>query len=67
MRHQTREDCSHQWVPIEFLAGKRVYQADSMYIDWTANIINAHILRVTKLYCAKCDSQREVPSDSQDK
>lgn len=59
--------CLHQWIPVEFIAGCRRYQDDSVTIDWTSNIINAHYLRVTKLYCPKCNTFVMLPSDASDK
>lgn len=47
--------CDHRHlVPIEYQAGRRCYSGKSSYVDMTSNIINAHILRVTKFYCPSC-------------
>jgi hypothetical protein len=59
-------DCNHQWIPIEWAAGKRVYQDDKVYKDWTSNFFNCHYLRVTKIYCPKCGKQQEVATDARD-
>jgi len=60
------QTCNHSWIPIEWIAGKRVYEQNSMYKDWTSNIINAHLLRATKLFCPLCGEQRDVPGDEKD-
>lgn len=53
--------CNHpRLVPIEYQAGRRCYSGNTMYIDYMSNIINAHILRVTKLYCPDCNSIIEI-------
>lgn len=60
-------NCHHVWIPVEFIAGCRRYQDDKVTIDWSSNIINAHYLKVTKLYCPKCQTFVSVPSDASDK
>lgn len=65
-------NCEHQnLIPIEYIYGKRSYsdgvkESSGAYIDWTSNIINAHVCRVTKLYCPKCQNIWRVPSDTPD-
>lgn len=61
------EDCEHTFVPIEWICGKRTWEGNTCYIDWTANYINSHVVRVTKLYCPLCGVQFKVPSDATDK
>ena len=57
-------NCQHpNLVPFMQVAGKRVWQGDSCYIDWTSNIINAHFLKVTKYYCPDCGQLINSPSE----
>ena len=60
-------DCNHPTLlPLEYQAGKRTWQDGNWYIDWTANIINAHLIRVSKYWCPDCDSIIQPPSDTPD-
>lgn len=64
--HST-EPCQHIWIPVEYEAGCRRYHNDMMSMDWSVNIINAHRLRVTKLFCPQCTRFLVVPSSALDK
>lgn len=64
---QTSETCNHVWIPVEYVAGARRYQQDQVTKDWSSNIINAHYLRVTKLWCPRCNRFLQVPSDARNK
>lgn len=62
-----QQTCKHRWIPIEYVAGCRRYQNDQVTTDWSCNIINAHYLRVVKLFCVECQTFIPVPSDASDK
>jgi hypothetical protein len=58
----------HRWIPVEFTMGRKTFNAGNLFIEWgETNVINAHRIRVTKLYCPNCDSFINVPSDASDK
>jgi len=65
--NSTTSMCSHQWIPVEYEAGCRRFHNHSMTMDWSSNMINAHKIHVTKLYCPKCNSFCNVPSSASDK
>lgn len=61
--------CMHKNLVIfEQVAGKRAYHKTPFreYIDWHSNIINAHVLRVTKYMCVNCREIILAPSDAKD-
>ena len=61
------DSCPHQWIPVEYTVGKITWNDGRRFIDWkNSNIINAHRLKVTKLYCPLCDTFINVPSDAKD-
>lgn len=60
--------CYHNsLIPIEHIYGRRCYNNSGLYIDWNSNMINAHVSRVTKLYCPTCGCQFNLSSDAEDK
>jgi len=64
MEVSPKELCSHfAMIPFVVVAGKRVWQGDSCYTDWTSNIINAHFLKVIKYYCPACGRILDAPSE----
>lgn len=65
--NQYGESCFHHTVfPIEYIYGCRRWNQGKPYIDWSSNIINAHVSRVSKVYCPDCGYQFDLPSDSED-
>jgi len=60
--------CYHDsLIPIEYAYGVRRYNNSGLYIDWNYNVINAHVSRVTKLFCPVCGCQFPVNSGAEDK
>lgn len=60
-------ECLHtNLVPIEYLAGKRCYSGHSTFIDYESNVINAHVMRVSKLMCVDCQRVFDVPLVKED-
>lgn len=56
--------CFHRsLVPLELQPGKLFSsdEVDGDRIDWSANIINAHRLRVTKYLCTQCREVIDIP------
>jgi hypothetical protein len=60
----------HQWIPIEWQAGARRYNdrggVTTQSVDWSSNVINAHYLKATKIYCPECGAIRAIPSTADD-
>lgn len=56
--------CKHpNLVVFEVVSGKRVYEANKCFIDWTSNIVNAHQLKVSKYWCPTCGKIIDAPKD----
>ncbi len=54
-------------VIFEQRAGKRVMNDKlDYYTDWTSNVINAHLIRVTKYMCVECKKIIKAPTDAED-
>lgn len=58
--------CDHpNLVPYELRAGKVSYKettnVNTPIIDLESNIIGAHLLRVVKYYCPKCEEIITIP------
>lgn len=52
-----KSKCNHRYLlGLEFVAGKRVFRGNAVYIDWTSNLVNAHMMKVTKYWCPKCNT-----------
>lgn len=58
------KECPHQnLVPLEINVAKQSYDGEyGNKLDWGANIINAHIIRVTKFYCPNCRKVIQIPT-----
>jgi len=63
-KKEPTQTCPHRnLVPLELQPGKLFSseEVDGDRIDWSANIINAHRLRVTKYLCTQCREFVEIP------
>lgn len=64
-----KKPCRHTNLIIyEQIIGKRTFTQKpfSEVIDWKSNIINGHILRVSKYMCVNCNEIIPAPSDAED-
>lgn len=57
---------SKNLMPIEWVAGRRCYSGNSMYVDWTSNIINAHYIRITKVLDLETGTIHSLPLTARD-
>lgn len=49
-------------IPLEFICAKRGFDQEFGYkYDWGSNVINAHLIRISKYYCSNCQEVIKIP------